>query len=85
MLPTHVGNRALRKEHKERADKAKKERAYFRYGELNPHFGFFTEHVGSGVINPGKRFRRQDATGSFISEKFKLNTVLRRTKLLNTC
>ena len=46
----------LRKEHKERA--------YFRYGELNPHFGFFTEHVGSGVINPGKRFRGQDLSSA---------------------
>ena len=75
----------LRRERKERADKAKRERAYFWYGEMNPFFGFFTEHVGSGVINPGKRFWGQDATGSFISEKFKRNTVLRRTKLLNTC
>ena len=45
---------------------------------MNPFFGFFTEQVGSGVINPGKRFWGQDATGSFISEKFKRNTVLRR-------
>ena len=67
----------LRREHKERAAKAKKDRAYFWYGEMNPFFGFFTEHVGSGVINPGKRFRGQDATGTFISEKFKRYTVLR--------
>ena len=67
----------LRREHKERAAKAKKDRAYFWYGEMNPYFGFFAEHVGSGVINPGKRFRGQDATGTFISEKFKRYTVLR--------